>query len=57
MSKYKVYVSQYFDTYLEWTKLFGTANTEEEAKELEIKASRQYYNRPLVSYSVYIKED
>lgn len=54
--KYEVYVTQYFDTYFEWKKLFETADTPEEAKELEIKASRQYRDRPLVTYSIYTKE-
>lgn len=54
--KYNVYVAQYFDTYFEWRKLFGTAETLEEAKELEARASKQYRNRPLVSYSIYTEE-
>lgn len=54
--KYNVYVAQYFDTYFEWKKLFGTVDTPEEANELKIKASRQYINRPLVSYSIYTEE-
>ena len=55
--KYKVLVSQYFDTYHEWTKTFGEADTLEQAKELERKAHKQYYNRPLVSYSIKIQEN
>ena len=56
MKKYNVFVAQYFDTYLEWKKLFGTADTLKEAKELEIQASMQYRNRPLVSYSIYTEQ-
>lgn len=55
--KYNVYVVQYFDTYFEWKKLFGTARTPEKAKELESKAHQQYKNRSLVSYSIYIEEN
>ena len=55
--KYKVYVAQYFDTYFEWEKLFGEASTLEEAEKLKIKASKKYFNRPLVSYSISIKEN
>lgn len=51
---YVVKVSQYFDTYHEWTKVYGTANTLEEAEELKKQASKQYYSRPLVSYSIRI---
>lgn len=54
--KYKVLVSQYFDTYHEWTKTFGEADTLEQAKELERKACREYPNRTLVSYSIKIQE-
>lgn len=54
--KYNIFVAQYFDTYFEWKKLFGKADTLEEAKRLKIEASRQYRNRPLVSYSIYIEE-
>lgn len=56
MIKYNVYVVQYFDTYFEWKKLFGTVNTPKEAKELETNASRQYRNRPLVSYDIYTEK-
>ena len=51
---YVVKVSQYFDTYHEWTKVYGTANTLEEAEELKKQANKQYFNRPLVSYSINI---
>jgi len=57
LMKYNVYVAQYFDTYFEWKKLFGTVDTLKEAKELKIKALKQYRNRPLVSYSIYIEEN
>ena len=53
---YVVKVSQYFDTYHEWTKVYGTANTLGEAKELEKQANKQYRNRPLVSYSINIEK-
>ena len=55
--KYKILVSQYFDTYHEWTKVFGEVDSLEKAKELELQAFRQYRNRPLVSYSIRIRED
>ena len=55
--KYKVYVAQYFDTYFEWKKLFGESDTLEEAQELKVKASKQYFNRPLVSYRINILEN
>lgn len=51
---YVVKVSQYFDTYHEWTKVYDTANTLEEAEELKKQANKQYPNRPLVSYSISI---
>ena len=51
---YVVKVSQYFDTYHEWTKVYGTVNTPEEAEELKKQAYNQYPNRPLVSYSISI---
>ena len=54
--KYKVLVSQYFDTYHEWTKTFGEADTLEQAEKLERQAHKQYRNRTLVSYSTEIKE-
>jgi len=54
--KYNVFVAQYFNTYFEWKKLFGEADTLEEAKRLEIEASRKYRDRPLVSYSIYTEE-
>jgi len=54
--KYKILVSQYFDTYHEWTKTFGEADTLEQAKKLEQEAHRQYRNRTLVSYSIKIQE-
>jgi len=54
--KYKVYVAQYFDTYLEWKRVFGEVDTLEEAKRLEIEASRKYMDRPLVSYSIYTEK-
>ena len=53
---YVVKVSQYFDTYHEWTKVYGTANTLEEAEELKKQANKQYRNRPLVSYSINIEK-
>lgn len=54
--KYKVLVTQYFDTYPEWTRVFGEANAMAEARELETKARYQFENRPLVSYSFRIEE-
>lgn len=56
MKKYNVLVSQYFDTYHEWTKTYGTAHSLDKAKELEKQAYAQYRSRPLVSYSIRIEE-
>lgn len=51
---YEIKVTQYFDTYPEWTKVFAKAENLDNAKQEKIKACKQYTNRPLVSYGIRI---
>jgi len=54
--KYKVTVTQVFDTYDEWTKEIGIKDTRKEAEQLINDFRRIYYNRILVSYRFEILE-
>lgn len=57
MKRYTVLVTQYFDTYLEWTKEHGEAESISEAETIKSDAMLKYKDRPLVSYGVRIRDN
>lgn len=56
MNKFKVTVTQIFDTYPEWTRQIGIVDTREEADQLITQALQRYRNRRLVTYCFNIIE-